>query len=246
MLKKDGSIDSIYCHYDGYPTGVGNTLYKYYSNYDVVKELMNLGDILALKEKLKSDGTRNDNVTIAYHRDLREKKKIYKKKVNKDLNQFNNMLFDAWLGYIYLYDEKNEKWLWDNYSMSSDKLDLKPLKDYFDIEKIMKYISCDELLELRNNDYEYLVFPGCGGDLNEWIYGIIKLLKENEIVPDSFKFKEVYFFENDDLSNLVFPLKSKDIDMNKFAMFRLKIRKYFSSMWLSDYIDNGYIKDINI
>jgi len=29
-------------------------------------------------------------------------------------------------------------------------------------------------------------------------------------------------------------------------MFRLKIRESFGAMWLSDYINNGYIKDVNI
>lgn len=156
------------------------------------------------------------------------------------------MLFDAWIGYIYLYDEKNGKWLWDNYSMARDKLELKPLEDYFNIEDIMKNISCSELLELRNNDYEYLVLQGCGGDLNEWVDGMTKLLKENNIVPKSFKFKEVYLFENNELSNMAFPLNSEDIDIGKLAMFRLKIREAFGAMWLSDYIDNGFIKDINI
>jgi len=195
---------------------------------------------------VKADGIEKDNVTVAYYRDLGEKLTINKTKINKDLTEFNDMLFDTWIGYIYLYDEKNEKWLWDNYSMGSDKLELKPLKDYFDIEDIMKNISCSELLELRNNDYEYLVLQGCGGDLNEWVYGITNLLKENDIVPNSFKFKDVYLFENNDLSNMVFPLDSKDIDMGKLAMFRLKIRENFGAMWLSDYIDNGYIKDVNI
>lgn len=231
---------------DGYPTGVGSILYKYYSNYDTVKELMNLGDIESLKQKVRSDGITKDDVTIAYHRDLGEKMKINKTKVNKDLSEFNDMLFDAWLGYVYLYDEKNEKWLWDNYSMVKDKLDLKPLEDYFYIEDIMKDISCSEVLELRNKDYEHLVLQGCGGDLNEWVDGITKLLKRNSIVPKSFKFNEVYLFENNDLSNMAFPLDSKDIDIAKLAVFRLKIRETFGAMWLSDYIDNGYIKDINI
>lgn len=156
------------------------------------------------------------------------------------------MLFDSWLGYVYLYDEKNENWLWDNYSMASDKLELKSLEEYFNIENAMKNVSCNEILELRNNEYEHLILQGCGGDLNEWVDGITKLLKENDIVPKSFKFKEVYLFENNDLSNMAFPLDSKDIDMEKLAVFRLKIRDTFGAMWLSDYIDNGYIKDINI
>ncbi len=199
-----------------------------------------------MKEKLKSSKNSKEDVTIQYHTHYGISPKLNKVKINKNIDEFNEMLYDGFVGYIYLYDEKNEKWLWDNYSMASDKLELKSLEEYFDIENIMKDISDKELLELRNNDYEHLVLQGCGGDLNEWVSGITKLLKENDIVPDSFKFKEVYFFENNDLSNMVFPLDNKDIDMGKLAMFRLKIREDFGAMWLSDYIDNGYIKDINI
>lgn len=245
-MKKDGSIESIYCHYDGYPTGVGSNLYKYYSDYDVVKELINLGDIESLKEKVKSDGTGKDNVTVAYHRDLGEKLKTNTAKINKNIDEFNDMLFDAWVGYIYLYDEKSGKWLWDNYYIASDKLELKPLEEYFEIEDVMEEISCSEVLELRNSGYDYLVLQGCGGDLNEWVDGITKLLIENDIIPKSFKFRKVYLFENNDLSNMAFPLDSKDIDIGKLAMFRLKIRESFGAMWLSDYINNGYIKDVNI
>lgn len=156
------------------------------------------------------------------------------------------MLFDAWVGYIYLYDEKSGKWLWDNYSIASDKVELKPLEEYFEIEDVMEEISCNEVLELRNNDYDYLVLQGCGGDLNEWVDGITKLLIENDIISKSFKFRKVYLFENNNLTNMAFPLDSKDIAIGKLAMFRLKIRESFGAMWLSDYINNGYIKDVNI
>ena len=45
---------------------------------------------------------------------------------------------------------------------------------------------------------------------------------------------------------MAFALNNKDLDISKLAMFRLKIRETFGAMWLSDYIDNGYIKDIGI
>ena len=101
------------------------------------------------------------------------------------------MLFDAWVGYIYLYDEKSGKWLWDNYSIASDKLELKPLEEYFEIEDVMEEISRSEVLELRNNGYDYLVLQGCGGDLNEWVDGITKLLIENDIIPKSFVYLKI-------------------------------------------------------
>lgn len=95
-----------------------------------------------------------------------------------------------------------------------------------------------EVKELRDNNYEYLILQGCGGELNEWVDGITNLLKENNIVSDSFSFDEVYSFENNNLTNMAFSLNSKDIDMSKLAIFRLKIREDFGAMWLSDYIDN--------
>ena len=90
------------------------------------------------------------------------------------------------------------------------------------------------------------MLQGCGGDLGEWVDGITGMLKEENIVPKSFKFDEVYSFKNGDLINMAFALNSSDIDMGKLAMFRLKIRQGLGAMWLSDYIDNGYIKDIGI
>lgn len=90
------------------------------------------------------------------------------------------------------------------------------------------------------------MLQGCGGELFEWVNGITTMLKEEGIVKDSFFFDEVYSFQNGDLTNLAFSLKCKDLDIGKLAVFRLKIRDTFGAMWLSDYIDNGYIKDINI
>ena len=246
ILKKDGSIESIYCHFDGYLEGVGEKLYNYYSNYDDIKDLIKLGDIESLKEKVNTGLDSKDNVTIAYHRDHGEPEKNTKSMISKNLKDFNNILFDSWIGFIYLYDEKNSKWLWDNYSAEKTELVLKPLSEYFKLEVLIKNISCSEVKELRNNNYEYLVLQGCGGDLNEWIKGVTTLLKENNIIPDTFEFDEVYSFENNNLTNMAFALNSKDIDMSKLALFRVKIRESFGAMWLSDYIDNGYIKDVNI
>lgn len=54
--------------------------------------------------------------------------------ISKNLDEFNEILFDSWIGYIYLFDEKTNKWLWNFYSMENTKLELKPLEDYFQLE----------------------------------------------------------------------------------------------------------------
>jgi hypothetical protein len=38
-------VYSIYCHYDGYPNGVGRILDRYYKDRNTVEKLIDLGDI---------------------------------------------------------------------------------------------------------------------------------------------------------------------------------------------------------
>lgn len=167
--------------------------------------------------------------------------------ISKNMKEFSDILFDSWIGYIYLFDEKNNQWLWDNYSYDKSELTLFPLNIYFDknYKVEVQNISLDEVKELANDNFEYLVFQGCGGNLNDWVNGVTNMLKDEKIVSDSFSFDKVYSFENGNLTNLAFALNSSDIDMGKLSIFRLKIRDDFKAMWLSDYVDN-YTEDINI
>lgn len=48
MEMPDGKIKSIYCHWDGYPEGVGETLEKHYQDPKKIEELLELGDISSL------------------------------------------------------------------------------------------------------------------------------------------------------------------------------------------------------
>lgn len=111
----------------------------------------------------------------------------------------------------------------------------------------IKNITLNELNDLRNNkDYDYLILQGCGGDLQEWKDGIEEILKSEGIIPSDYKFDEVYGFQNNNLTNMAFALKDDCISMSKLVLFRLKIRNDFGAMWLSDYIDNNYLENINI
>jgi hypothetical protein len=61
--KKDRTIESIYCHWDGYPEHNGDILLNSY-NYPATQELIELGDISSLGE--------TTSTTIAYGRDRGE------------------------------------------------------------------------------------------------------------------------------------------------------------------------------
>ena len=62
--NQNGSVTSIYCHFDGYISGVGKLLKEYYTTQAKVEALIELGDISSLDMTPSS--------TITYHRDRNE------------------------------------------------------------------------------------------------------------------------------------------------------------------------------
>lgn len=77
--KENGTLEikSIYCHFDGYLQGVGNQLKENYDTREKVDEVIALGDISYLAEKLVPRGHHTfdipeEGVTVAYHRDRGE------------------------------------------------------------------------------------------------------------------------------------------------------------------------------
>ena len=97
-------------------------------------------------------------------------------------------------------------------------------------------IKADDLRLKRGE--EGLVFQGCGGAVKEWVEGINKLLKNEQILKNGTELDKCYRFENRGLTNLYFPFGNAELDMGKLAIWRIKARPIFGCMWLSDYVDN--------
>ena len=51
--NKDGTITSIYCHYDGYPSYTGKILKENYSDEKILRELISYGDTSVIEPTLK-------------------------------------------------------------------------------------------------------------------------------------------------------------------------------------------------
>ena len=56
MEQEDGSVKSIYCHFDGYPSHNGRILNESFKDHDKVKSLIDLGDISFLREEIEPTG----------------------------------------------------------------------------------------------------------------------------------------------------------------------------------------------
>lgn len=90
IQKEDGTVEAIYCHWDGYPNGVGVTLLENYSYEDACK-LIELGDISALGSTIEE--------TIAYSRDRGESYEDVKARTFSSKDEFFKSDFDEW-GYL--------------------------------------------------------------------------------------------------------------------------------------------------
>ncbi|SCJ09265.1 Uncharacterised protein [uncultured Ruminococcus sp.] len=91
----------------------------------------------------------------------------------------------------------------------------------------------------RMNDSDGLVLQGCGGDLQEWLDEINSLFTEEKLLLNGTKFENIYAFENEGLTNLLFPFNdSAKLDMGRLAIWRLGSHEQFGGTWLSDYVPN--------
>jgi len=111
--REDGSVEMIYCHYDGYPEYNGKMLEEHYTDVDKVEKLISLGSISSLREEVEPQSgsahsfeSPDPNVTVAYHRDRGEDLQAPAKFVN--INQAVGSSLEQ--EYLYVFSVKTKKW----------------------------------------------------------------------------------------------------------------------------------------
>lgn len=109
----NGAVRSIYCHYDGYPEGVGATLLAHYQDASRVSELLALGDLFVLGAHIApAPGVRHtfehpsEGVTIAYTRDRGDAWKSTMPREQCTLGLWlADCLSNPWYEHLYLFKD---------------------------------------------------------------------------------------------------------------------------------------------
>lgn len=133
IVNVDNSISGIYCHYDGYLSNNGNILLKFYRSVDVVQQLMALGDLSTLGEKLYPNvykphtfNNKQDDVCVSYRRDRDETEEV-NCKIFENIGEFENMANNTGAEYQYLF--QNDRWSFRCYNGKWTELTSKCCED---------------------------------------------------------------------------------------------------------------------
>ena len=103
-------VKSIYCHWDGYPEGVGQKLQDHFLDREKVAALIELGAISFLEKEVAPTGPHSfdspqPRVVVAYHRDRGED--LIEPRVDASVAEFFESDIEQ---YGYLFTEEGE-WL---------------------------------------------------------------------------------------------------------------------------------------
>ena len=104
VKNTDGTVDYIYCHFDGYPEHNGEILTEHYADMDKVNALMKLGDLSVLgieigeKHDFNDYANRNRNWCLAYGRDRGEENTSVK------TGDYSELINDHDVDYVYIFD----------------------------------------------------------------------------------------------------------------------------------------------
>ncbi len=131
-----GDCSGIYCHWDGYPSWVGRILSEHYTTPGRVRQLIRLGDLSSLGERVTPIGPHDferseKGTTVAQWRDRYARGHQYEGQPKwKDLrarsgglSELVKIASDSWCEYVYLYFNG----LW-HFASIDDALEGKPFE----------------------------------------------------------------------------------------------------------------------
>ena len=132
LKLEDGTIKHSYCHFDGYPHGVGHTLVGHYSDIEKVKELLSFGDMSFLAPKVTPDGIHNFNtpeqdVTVFYGRDRAE---TDIDSVTTSMDEYLSVKYSSCIDYQYVYSG-GHWFVYENYDKTGWELVKRYLPDEY-------------------------------------------------------------------------------------------------------------------
>lgn len=118
IQNEDGSLDVIYCHWDGYPSYNGAILFHHYQEPEKIRKLIALGDISSLAKSVSPVSGKHtfeepeEGVVVAYGRDRHEDG--ISTRHYESMEEYKTFMRSegGYIEYVYLYNVVEGKWSW--------------------------------------------------------------------------------------------------------------------------------------
>lgn len=124
IVLPNKKVESIYCHFDGYPSYVGAILNNYYKDEEKIKELIALGDISCLGQTLEYGDTKDYN---------RWRNEETKSRIDENIATYKKTFGECWEEYLYLF--KSGEWF------VYDGCKYEAFTPLFELEECKKFIN---------------------------------------------------------------------------------------------------------
>jgi hypothetical protein len=108
MLLEDGSVLSVYSHWDNYPEYNGAILINNFTTKEKVAELLDGGDISSLKTDKNWSGKQMETARTLYYSERGDEG--VEPVLSETKDDFHRLASDNWAEYSYLFDPTNSKW----------------------------------------------------------------------------------------------------------------------------------------
>lgn len=147
IQRKDGTVETVYNHSDGYPEYLGDLLLEHYTNEQdadqtrqMLEMILNLGDISFLDEKLQNSRFYNT------WRNEGTSKRVY-----STLEEFNNYILDSDRDYVYVWNEETAKWKYARVPYEDNET-----LEYHILRHSETYVQCNECKRTIHEGYELI------------------------------------------------------------------------------------------
>jgi len=102
IIRDLGTVEAIYCKWDGYPNHIGRVLLENYTTTEQVEALLELGELSILDTTL--------DTCIAYERDRGQVGCATKRVVGRVMR--GKVTLDHSQEFVYLFDPKTTRWVY--------------------------------------------------------------------------------------------------------------------------------------
>lgn len=156
---------SVYCHYDGYVSGVGKHLYNHYQTKQKVLDLISGGNMSSINDSLTDCVYYSD---YEYNQEWEDNKPTSFKSLEKYMSD------NVWISYIYVFGLDNVWRLYTTVSIGESKWVVRNGKRRYK-PAFQKLVFIDTLENIFNNCPTNM-------DIDDYVYSLIeKKEEENEI-----------------------------------------------------------------